>query len=112
MTIGEVPGVMSTLAKYNPEVLKGYYHMRDTIFHGALGTKVLELIWLALDCAIGAPPDSIHLHARAAAKAGASIEEISDAISLTILLAGMLKFANYGMHALNAAGEAVKERSK
>lgn len=115
-TLGEVPEPLKLLGKYAPEVLEGYYLMRDWFFReppeGALPKKTKELIYVALDCALGAPVRFARAHARAAIRAGATKEQVVEAVALSLMLAGMPKYMSLGHELIKEAELAEAEQKR
>ena len=77
-----------TLRQAIPEVYNGFKDLHSAAMaEGALPTKVKELI--ALTLSVGAQCDGcIAAHARGAARAGATKEEVAEAIGVTFLMQG------------------------
>lgn len=115
-TLGTIPEPLKPLGEFAPEVLTGYYQMRKWLMReppeGALPKKVKELIYVALDCVLGAPVPFLKAHSREAIKAGATAREVSEAVTLVLMLGGMPKYMTHGYEALKAAIEAEKELKK
>lgn len=109
-TLGVVPAPLRILGEHAPGVLDGYYRMRKWFMReppeGALPKKVKELLYVALDIALGAPLEFNKAHAVAAVKAGASKDEVVEAVALTVFLAGMPKYMSVGHEIIKAAVEA------
>ena len=76
------------LRRMIPDVYKGFAALHDAaLVDGALDTKTKELIAMAI--AISSECDGcIAAHAHAAAECGASLEEVAEAIGVTILMSG------------------------
>jgi alkylhydroperoxidase/carboxymuconolactone decarboxylase family protein YurZ len=101
------------LGKYRPEVLDGYIALRHATFNtgpdAALSPKFKELIIIAIECArtkTNPPPIG---HARRAIDAGATMQEIAEAVALCIPLAGMISYQESGRFVLEAAEERLRE---
>ena len=86
--IADTSGNVSKLRKGIPDVLQGFNAMAAAAGKaGALDEKTKELIALALG--VSQKCDGcIATHARAAARAGATEQEVAEAIGVTILLDG------------------------
>ena len=102
------------LARYRPEVVEGYFTLRQAAFNtdekAALTPKMKELIILAIEIArtkTNPPPVG---HAKRAIESGATPAEIAEVASLCILIGGMLTYQESGRHALRAAEEVYAER--
>ena len=76
------------LRRANPEVWKGFASLHDAaLCDGALSRRIKELIALAL--AVEAQCDGcIAAHARAAAVAGATREEVAETLGVNLLMRG------------------------
>ena len=97
------------LARYRPEVVQGYFTLRQAAFNtdekAALTPKMKELVILAIEIArtkTNPPPIG---HAKRAIESGATPAEIAEVASLCILIGGMLTYQESGRHALRAAEE-------
>jgi alkylhydroperoxidase/carboxymuconolactone decarboxylase family protein YurZ len=96
------------LSRYRPEVLHGYITLRKAAKNNpraVLPDHIRELIIVAIECArtkVNGPPTG---HAIRAIKAGATVEEVAEVVSLCILIGGMLTYQESGKHALRAAEE-------
>ena len=104
------------LARYRPEVVQGYFTLRQAAFNtgtdAALSPKMKELVILAIEIArtkTNPPPVG---HAKRAVESGATPAEIAEVASLCILIGGMLTYQESGRHALRAAEEAYAERER
>ena len=76
------------LRRQIPEVYQGFVAMqRAAMASGALSTRTKELIALAIGV-VGQCDGCIASHARGAARAGASREEVAEAIGVTFLMSG------------------------
>lgn len=115
-TLGVVPEPLRLLGEYAPGILDGYYRMRTWFFReppeGALPKKIKELIYVALDCALGAPAHFARAHARAAIRAGATKEQVVEAVSLSLMLAGMPKYMSLGHEVIKEAVRAEAEQKR
>lgn len=78
----------SLIEKYLPEAWDAYIkQVEETMKEDALSTKVKELIAIALSIAVHCEP-CIKVHIRRAAKAGATAEEIAEALAVTMVMCG------------------------
>jgi alkylhydroperoxidase/carboxymuconolactone decarboxylase family protein YurZ len=97
------------LSRYYPEVLHGYITLRKAAKNNprsVLPDHIRELIIVAIECArtkVNGPPTG---HAVRAIKAGATVEQVAEVVSLCILIGGMLTFQESGKFALKAAEDA------
>jgi len=105
---GRVPDSVRMLEQYSPGALEGFYRLRRaTTTESSLPWKVRELIIIAVEAALKKDPVG---HARIAVEAGATPQEIHDAVALTLWLAGMPAY-HCGMKAVRAAEEFAAERT-
>lgn len=108
----EMPDFWQKLAEHAPYAMKGYYQMREGAFRsppeGNIPRKYKELLVVAMDCAVH-NYWGVEAHTRAAVKNGATMEEVSEAMALSILVLGMPNYRNAGYRALVAAEEASEE---
>lgn len=76
------------LSKESPNMVKGFKAFHDQVMKGGvLGEKEKEFIALGIAVAVHCTP-CIRLHTQAAVSAGASKEEIIEAASVAVLMAG------------------------
>ena len=76
------------LSKESPHMVKSFKSLHDQVMkEGVLGEKEKELIALGIAVAVHCIP-CIRLHTQAAIAAGASKDEILDAASVAVLMAG------------------------
>jgi len=76
------------LSKESPNMIKGFKSFHDQVMKGGvLGQKEKELIALGIAVAVHCIP-CIRLHTQAAVGIGASKEEIMEAASVAVLMAG------------------------
>lgn len=111
-TLGVIPEPLRLLGEEAPDALQGYYLMRNWFQReppeGAMPKKYKEILFVALDIILGAPVEFAEAHVKAAIKAGAKSQEISEAVVLTLMLAGMPKYMSTGYKMIKAALEAEK----
>jgi len=92
---------MGELGKANPDIMAGFTKLHEAAgTDGALDAKTKELIALAIGIAVRCD-GCIAFHVHDALKAGASEEEIVDAIGVAILMGGGPAVV-YGSSALEA----------
>lgn len=108
-----IEGDFDRLAKYQPDVVKGYMTLRSGIFReppeGALSAKDKELVILGIEVSnkkVNPPPE---WHARKAIESGATVEEVAEVVSLAIMLGGMMTFRESGRFVLAAAEKRAQE---
>ena len=102
---GDWNPLWDTLREWDPEFLEGYFAFRNVPHRrGTLPAKVRELIMIAINAStthLYAP--GVRRHIRNALAAGATPEEIMEAVQLTTIL---------GMHAYNLALPILAEETK
>ncbi len=104
---GRAPDSIRMLERYSPGAMEGFYRMRRaTTVDSSLTKKVRELIIIAVEAALKMDPVG---HARIAVEAGATPQEIHDAVALSLWLAGMPAY-HHGMKAVEAAEEHLARR--
>ena len=106
----EIEADFARLARYVPEVLDGYFSLRQAVFRdregSAIDPKMRELLVLAIEVAcrkVNPPPA---WHARKAIEAGATPQEVAEVVGLCIMLGGMMTYRESGRFALKAAIDA------
>ncbi len=106
---GRAPGSIAMLERYSPGAMEGFYRLRRaTTIESSLPKKVRELIIVAVEAALKRDPTG---HARIAVEAGASPQEIHDAVALVLWLAGMPAY-HHGMVAVAAAEQHATRRKR
>jgi len=84
-TYGQVPDWAETISEIMPELLEPWISIRSKVIaDGALSRKVKELILLGINL-VRRYPSGIETHMRGALDAGATQEEIMEAIATAIL---------------------------
>ena len=92
---------MGELGKANPDIMTGFSKMHEAVgSDGALYSKIKELIALAIGIVVRCD-GCIAFHVQDALKAGASEEEIVEAIGVAIMMGGGPAVV-YGSAALEA----------
>jgi alkylhydroperoxidase/carboxymuconolactone decarboxylase family protein YurZ len=95
------------LARHNPGAFIGYMRLRRGIFtappEGALSIKTKELVILAIECALKKTNPPPLGHTRRAMAAGATVAEIAEVVSISIMIAGMLTYQESGRFVLDEA---------
>lgn len=94
------------LSKESPNLVKSFKALHDQVMHkGALGEKEKELIAIGIAVATHCVP-CIRLHTQAAVSYGARKEEILEAASVAVLMAGGRAYTHVPevMHVLDAMG--------
>ncbi len=83
-----MPETLENFKRQFPDVWTDYEELRDVCdTHGPLDTRTVELIKTAVSCAMG-HEGGVIAHVAQAKKAGASPEEIYQALLVTVPLAG------------------------
>ena len=112
-TLGMVPEPIMLLGTYAPQMLDAYNRMRRYYLReppkGALSRKLKELLYVTLDIVLGAPDTAMQAHVKEALKAGATVEELVEAVTLTIMLGGMPKYMSTGYKAIKTAVDIDKD---
>lgn len=85
---GEASESTARLRRTLPEVMKGYGDMAEAaLTDGELDGKTKELIALAISCIIRCD-GCISLHTNAARRAGATREEVAEAVGVAVFMGG------------------------
>lgn len=102
--LAELKHQMPALASGQPDVMKGFSELhKAAVTAGALDQKTKELIALAI--AVSARCDGcIAFHTRDALQAGATADEVMDALGVAILMGGGPAMV-YATHAAQALSE-------
>lgn len=111
--VDPLPEFWARLIQARPEVMEGYVAlreptMRDVSAGGALPKKIKELAIVAENI-IRVNPFGVKAHARAAVRAGATLDELWEVIALVIAESGMILYKMAGYDAIVAAEEALEE---
>ncbi len=102
---------INSLIKQLPEVVKCFDQLHDAIItDGALPVKTKELIAVGIAVAVRCSP-CIHRHVAFALKAGNTPAEISEAISVGILLGGGPAFI-YAQEAAQVLDSLIKDKKE
>ncbi len=104
---------LGMLADSTPEAVERWLAFRQAVFaageRSALSPRMKELIVTAIEvalCKTNPPPT---FHAKKAVEAGATVQEVAQAIAAAIMLAGMVTYRESGRFALKAAIERATE---
>ncbi len=113
--LGWVPDFAGILSKYNPEALEGYFAMRSSVMKdsrkgGALPLKFKEILYVVLD-SVTNNTDGAIAHAKAAINAGATTNELAEALVLMAMLTGMPRLEVVGTKAFKAAEKREREKA-
>jgi AhpD family alkylhydroperoxidase len=99
-----------TLASTQPALMRSFWKLHENaVAAGALDTKTKELIALAISVASRCD-DCISHHTDDALKAGATREEIADALGVAILMGGGTAVV-YATHAIEAVDQFIERAS-
>jgi len=99
--IGKIVKYVEELQKGHPDAMKNFNALGEAVFKpGALDTKSKELICLGIAVAVRCDP-CIAFHTRGSLVAGATEEEIVEALGVAILMGGGPSVA-YATHAMEA----------
>ena len=108
--MGKVLGTFQTLDRYSPEVADALVALRRALIPGmgkagsGLDTKYKELIMVSIEVATGRGEKGIS-HARKAVRAGATPQEVHEALALCIYIVGMSSWVDAGVECVLAAEE-------
>ena len=109
---GRVPDSMKMLERYNPDAMEGFTLLRKATLkdppEGTLTRKMQELIIVAIEAALRKDPSG---HAAMAIDAGATVQEVHDAVAIVLWLAGMPAY-HEGMKAVLAAEERARMKAE
>lgn len=110
--LGFVPDFVRILAEYEPEALDGYIRLRKAAMKpdstAALPRKFKEILFVAMDCTRGLI-EGAKAHARAAVDAGATTQELVEALVIVILTTGAPSVELVGKEAFKVALAREKE---
>lgn len=110
---GVIPNEFKLMRRYFPDVIEGFVSLRKATTKeppvGALPKRFKELIIVAIETALKKPA---LLHAKNAIKAGATVKEVAEVVSICIWLAGMASYVVAGYPALKAAEEQAQENER
>ncbi len=95
------------LHKYAPGTVDAYMALRHSNYReppaGALTAREKELVIIGMECAIRKSNPTPVFHAESAIRAGATIQEIAEVLSLAIMIAGMITYQESGREVLKEA---------
>lgn len=104
--MGRIAESQMDLADVAPGAFDGYAQMRKSIMGpdavGRLPLKYRHIVVSALDCAVGNLGGAEN-HAKRAIKAGATSQEVADALVCLVMVCGMPTWGQYGRKAVRAA---------
>lgn len=105
-TLGRVPDSIQALIDHAPGALAGYLAFREFAFGGALDRRTLELLFVILDVVEG-HTEAAKSHAEEAVKAGLTVPQLAEALTVAMMVCGISTFAISGQQVLRHAAEAV-----
>jgi alkylhydroperoxidase/carboxymuconolactone decarboxylase family protein YurZ len=108
-TLGAVPRSIEVLAEHAPGALTGYLAMRETAYDANLDAGTRELLFIALDVAAG-HVDGAKAHVDAAIDAGVSVAAIAQALVITMMVAGIHTWSQWGHEVVAHAAERARSR--
>jgi AhpD family alkylhydroperoxidase len=104
-TLGHVPASVQALIDHAPGALPGYLALREFAYGGALDRRTLELLFVILDVVEG-HTEAAKAHAEEAVKAGLTVPQLAEALTVAMMVCGISSFATSGHHVLRCAAEA------
>ena len=111
-TLGDIPQSVATLAEHAPGALGGYLALREFVYReppqGHLDAATRELLFIALDVAAG-HIEGAKAHVDAGLKAGVSVEAITQALVITMMISGIHTWSQHGHEVVAYAADAAKK---
>ena len=104
-TLGRVPDSVQALIDLAPGALPGYVALREFAYGGALDRRTVELLFAVLDVAEG-HTEAAKAHAEEAVKAGLTVPQLAEALTVAMMVCGISSFATSGHHVLRHAAAA------
>lgn len=101
-TLGRVPDSIQALIDHAPGALAGYLAFREFAFGGALDRRTLELLFVILDVVEG-HTEAAKSHAEEAVKAGLTVPQLAEALTVAMMVCGISTFAISGQQVLRHA---------
>lgn len=108
-TLGRVPESIQALIDHAPGALTGYLAFREFAYGGALDRRTLELLFVILDVVEG-HTEAAKSHAEEAVKAGLTVPQLAEALTVAMMVCGISTFAISGQQVLRHAAEAAARR--
>jgi alkylhydroperoxidase/carboxymuconolactone decarboxylase family protein YurZ len=108
-TLGEVPASVQALIDLAPGALPGYVALREFAYGGALDRRTVELLFTVLDVVEG-HTEAAKAHVEEAVKAGLTVPQLAEALTVAMMVSGISTFATSGHHVLRHAAAAAEER--
>ncbi len=107
-TLGQVPASVQALIDLAPGALPGYVALREFAYGGALDHRTVELLFTLLDVVEG-HTEAAKAHVEEAVKAGLTVPQLAEALTVAMMVSGISTFATSGHHVLRHAA-AVEDR--
>jgi alkylhydroperoxidase/carboxymuconolactone decarboxylase family protein YurZ len=109
-TLGQVPSSVQALIDLAPGALPGYVALREFAYGGALDRRTVELLFAVLDVVEG-HTEAAKAHVEEAVKAGLTVPQLAEALTVAMMVSGISTFATSGHHVLRHAARAAEERA-
>ena len=109
-TLGGVPASVQTLIDLAPEALPGYLALREFAYGGALDRRTVELLFTVLDVVQG-HTEAAKAHVEEGVKAGLSVAQLAEALTVAMMVCGISTFATSGHHVLRHAAAVAEQRA-
>ena len=111
-TLGTVPASVATLARHAPGALDGYLALREFAHletpQGHLDPATRELLFISLDVAVG-HVEGAKAHVEAGLKAGLTVEAITQALVITMMISGIHTWSEHGYQVVDYAARLAAE---
>lgn len=108
----EIKDNFRRLHKYAPGAVDAYMALRTNNYRtppeGALTARETELVIIGMECAIRKSNPTPVFHTESAIRAGATLADISEVLSLAIMIAGMITYQESGQYVLKEAERLVE----
>jgi len=107
-TLGQVPDSVATLLAHAPDAMAGYLALREYAHREpplGLDAVTRELLFVSLDVAVD-HGEAAKAHVEAALKAGATLEQVAQALVITMMIAGIATWSKTGWQVMRHAAEA------
>ena len=101
-TLGQVPASVQALIDLAPGALPGYLAFREFAYGGELDRRTVELLFTILDVVEG-HTEAAKAHAEQAVKAGLTVAQLAEALTVAMMVCGVSTFATSGHHVLRHA---------
>ncbi len=98
-TIGAMPASVAAMKRYAPAAYAAYLAARESIYrdppHGHLDRATTELVFIVLDVVAG-HEEGAKAHVEAGLKAGLTVEQITEALMIAVLINGHVHWSVTG----------------